>query len=290
MEANAQFSSKMIYLSKGTILWRQVHEGVDIYEAGESEIHGACFEYLSDLSFNFRRAVAAANPNALFRAPTGNTKLYGNATFIQPDFSMKLDGRVNGFLVGEFVYSLPLVDGHQRAQELLALEDVHAAIVISIRYPWNVTIDGGVYDEEDGNITFLYYTRNGPRDPVAQEIIPDRIITFGNTGISANEIDTIHRVTHFPVNLIEGVGLDCNQATRDLPAFMHEVSSRVLLVVNEGDVVTMTNHSINDVPHQQRFVIHLADLKQAIRRGVVDLNRLLATGRHQIPNINGYRF
>lgn len=257
-------------------------------------MHEGAYRYFARLINGFGDSVRDATNDAVdFEDCAGNARQSGNASIMQPDFLLKLEDRLNGFLVGEIAYSLPLSDGHQRAQLLLELQDIRAVIVINIRYPWNVTADGHHYDPEDGNLLFCYYRRDGPRDPERNEIIPDRVISFGNTPITAAEMATVHQVTHIPVDQIEGVGvvpgLECNQASRNLPVFVHEVPPEVVLIANIGDEVTMTNHPIDAVPEGLQFVVRLFDLKHSIRRGSIQMNRMVDTGSIAIPNFPGYR-
>jgi len=279
-----------VFLFQNMLLWSdpQEEENID----AESDIHGQACTFMAETIGTFRRGVKEAHGNIKFVGSTSSSPQYGVGASMSPDFIIKLINVMNAFVVGEFQYATTFADGHQRAQRYSTFPHIRAIIIINIRYPWNH--QHGHYIVNDGHLVLCYYRCDGgQRDPVTNELIPDRIVSFGNTPLSAVDTADISAITHFPVDNMEGVGLKaglyCDLTTRNNATFVHVIPAALLLVQNVNDDIAMTGHPIHAIPDHFNFTISMYDLKLSLQEGAELLNNRIQFGQETVPQIAGYR-
>jgi len=163
---------------------------------------------------------------------------------------------------------------------LTQIPGIRAVIVVCVRYPWDYVEDRSQFDVEDGNMIFLYYSRNGVRD-ARDQIVPDFVSSFGRVALSHEEQLRVVEITGIDLGEIRGAKednqLQCNPNTREHPEFNFEVPGHVLFLQNNDDAFTITNQLLADVQlHHLRF--NLYDLQDEINEIIPSMNLNVVAG------------
>lgn len=192
---------------------------------------------------------------------------------ILPDVSIELHGK--GILCVEIIYSTGLEAGHRRIRELFRLPHVRSVLVIYIRYPWDQTVHLDAYKEADGELFFLQYNR-----PAEGEVaVPERVVSFGNTCPSADDLADVGELTEFDPRGIEGHvkngGVSCSEKNKSLDFFNILIPPKIILESDVGTGNTIIDQPLRLIENQFKFSINLYDLQCWFRAAIHEMNQLI---------------